>query len=244
MAQHKDFWDLTAQNAYVYRNNIVSMKQRTIVLDNGSEITADILFCGTGWESAYSFLSPEDNALLGLPHSPDDDSREESERWKKLLQIADQRVLREHPQLAHPPEYKEPRTSTTTARLYNCIAPLQNSSIIFLGRALLSNSFRTAEAQAIWATAFLDGSFKIPPLDQARKEVAYMNAFSKRRYPSHGAAGDCIFFELVSYTDKLMRDIGLTSHRKGWFWCSDLWEPCLASDFKDIPAEYRRKFGF
>lgn len=69
-----------------------------------------------------------------------------------------------------------------------------------------------------------------------------MNAFSRRRYPSHGAAGDFLFFELVWYTDKLLGDVGLKSHRKGWW--TDWVEPCLATDLQGAGEEYRRKYGF
>ncbi|KAF4627203.1 hypothetical protein G7Y89_g10950 [Cudoniella acicularis] len=145
LAQHDDFWDTIAQNVHIYRKDIVSMKTRVIILDDGTEIPADALLCA-------------------------------------------------------------------------------------------------AEAQAIWTTAYLDGSIGLPPLQQAQKEVAYMNAFSRRRYPSHGQKGDCLFFELVWYTDNLLEDVGLKSHRKG-LW-SDWVEPCLAADFKDIKDEYRNKYGF
>lgn len=69
-----------------------------------------------------------------------------------------------------------------------------------------------------------------------------MNAFFRRRYPSHEAAGNYFHFDLVGYTDKLMADIGLMSHRKGGWW-SDLTSPCLASDFKEIKEEYCKKYG-
>ena len=118
-------------------------------------------------------------------------------------------MLAEFPQLDHLPPHRKAEVPTTTARLYNCIAPLEDNSVVFLGCAHLSNSFRTAKAQAIWTTAYLDGSINSPPLEQAQREVAYMNVFSKRRYSSHGAAGTFFFFELVSYTDKLLRDEGM-----------------------------------
>lgn len=76
----------------------------------------------------------------------------------------------------------------------------------------LSNSFRNAEAQAIWTTAYFDKNVKLPDTEQAEKEIAEMNAFSKRRYPSLEAMGTFFHFDLVSYTDKLMEDIGLKSH--------------------------------
>ena len=218
------------------------MKPHSIVLDDGSELAADILLCGTGWRSTYPFLSNQQASSLGLPHPPDEDSPEDAKLWDSLLESADRRVLDEFPILKNPPPYKKAEASTTTARLYNCIAPLQDSSVVMLGRAHVSNSFRAAEAQAIWATAYFDGNVKLPSLGQARREVAYMNAFSKRRYPSHGAAGDYLFFELVWYTDRLLEEVGLKSHRKGSWW-ADWVEPCLAADMKDVKDEYRKKYG-
>jgi dimethylaniline monooxygenase (N-oxide forming) len=85
----------------------------------------------------------------------------------------------------------------------------------------------------------------LPPLEQAQQEIAYMNAFSRRRYPTRGTRGDYFFFELIWYTDKLMADVGLASHKgKGrWGWLWDDWvEPCLASDFKGMVDEYERKY--
>ena len=240
MAQHDDFWDTLAQNVHVYRNDVSKMKPQSIVLDDGFEVQADIILCGTGWKSDQPFFSKEQARQLGLPHSPEEDSSADADHWTSLLESADRKLLAKFPVLKSPPPFKEALAPTTTMRLYNCIAPLEDPSIVFLGRAHLSNSFRTAEAQAIWATAYFDGNVKIPPLEQAQREVAYMNAFSRRRYPSHGAAGDFHFFELVWYTDKLLEQVGLKSHRKAWW--SDFVEPCLATDFKGVKDEYRSKY--
>ena len=242
LAQHDDFWDTIAKNVYVYRKDINSMKPQAILLDDGSEVLADALLCGTGWKFHYPMFSKEQAHALGLPHLPEEDSVQEIETWTSLLEAADRQVLADFPQLKHPPPHRNSNVATTTARLYNCIAPLEDNSVAFLGHAHLSNSFRTAEVQAIWTTAYLDGSISLPPLEQAQREVAYMNAFSKRRYPSHGATGDFLFFELVMYTDKLLRDVGLKSHRKGWW--SDWVDPCLATDLQGIKDEYRQKYGF
>ena len=134
------------------------------------------------------------------------------------------------------------RPKAPVTRLYNGIAPLNDDSIAFLGHILLSNSFRNSEAQAIWTTAFFDKRMVLPETEQAEREVAYMNAFSRRKYPSRGATGAFFHFDFVGYTDKLMRDIGLKSHPKGWWWWwSDLTSPCLASDFKYIKDEYMSK---
>ncbi|PQE08135.1 hypothetical protein CJF31_00008207 [Rutstroemia sp. NJR-2017a BVV2] len=215
------------------------MTSHGIILRDGTKIPTDALLCGTGWKSSYPFFTSPLSQTLGLPQQ----HQGETETWKALLNTADQLVLTKFPQLAHPPPNLRPTTPTTTSKLYKGIAPLEDQSIVFLGHIDISNSFRAAEAQAIWSTAYFDNKVTMPPLEQAQKDVAYMNAFSKRRYPTHGQKGDCFFFELVWYTDALMNDVGLGSHRrKGWW--GDWVEPCLAEDFKDVVVEYRRKFGF
>lgn len=241
LAQHDDFWDVIARNVHIHRQDIKCLKNGTIVLDDGSEIGSNALLCGTGWKSNYPFFSQEQVASLGLPR-PLKDSEQESKDWTTLLDTADRQVLASFPQLGQPPPHLKSNTPTITAKLYKGIAPLEDHTIAFLGHINISNSFRTAEAQAIWTTAYFDGSISLPSLEQAQKEVAYMNAFSKRRYPSQGQKGDCLFFELISYTDNLLGDVGLKSHRKGLY--SDWVEPCLAADFKGITNEYRKKHGF
>ena len=233
LAQHDDFWDIIARNVHIYRNDIRTLKRNSIVLDDDTEILSDALLCGTGWQSSYPFFSKDLLQSLGLPCLLENN---EIDPWTTLLNAADDRVLSNFPQLAHPPPHLKPDVPTSTTRLYRGIAPLEDHTIAFLGHIDISNSFRAAEAQAIWSTAYLDGSMALPSLEQMKSEVAYMNAFSKRRYPSHGQKGDCAFFELVWYTDGLLNDVGLTSHRKGWW--SNWVEPCLAADFKHVKDEY------
>ena len=201
----------------------------------------DVLLCGTGWDTAYPFFSTQQAYELGLPHNPFMDSREEIEIWNDLMEAADREIVDRYPILAQPPPGCKPRfgSGSTPARLYNGIASLIDTSIVFLGRARVSNNFRVAEAQAIWATAYWDGHVELPPFEQARREVAYMNAFSRRRYPSRGADGLNFHADLIWYTDKLVSDAGLSSHRKGWWEDAD--EPCLASDFRDCKSEYLAK---
>jgi len=191
MIQHEDFWDTIAKNVSVYRSDIRNMQPDSIILQNGSEIKSDALFCGTGWSQHYSFLAKDQVLEIGPPHvfGAEEDVKELA-KWGTLLTVADQHVIAQFPQLAHPPPYFKRPTKTTATRLYNCIAPLGNKTIAFLGDISLSNSFHTAEAQAIWVTAYFDGWVELPPREEVEKETAYMAAFSKRRYPSHGASGN------------------------------------------------------
>ena len=242
MIQHDDFWDLVSRKVNIYRSDLSGTTSNSITLDDGREVPTDILLCGTGWNASYPFLSSKQEVELGLPHEPCKDSEEEGQSWNDLMDTADRQILQQYPVLARPPPGCKPigGASLTPARLYHGIASLTDTSIIFLGRARMSNNFRGAEAQAIWATAYWDEHVSIPPLKQAQREVAYMNAFSRRRYPSRGVDGLNFHTDLVWYTDRLLCEAGMTSHRKGWWEDSD--EPCLASDFKDCKDEYIAKY--
>lgn len=239
--QQEDFWDLVSKQVNVYRGHPCGTSSCALILDDGREVPTDIVLCGTGWNPAYQFFSDEQACRLGLPHEVRQDSADE-QHWTNLMAQADVDVLRQFPVLAKPPTCKSVgEINLTPARLYHGVASLSDPSIVFLGRARISNNFRAAEAQAIWATAYFDGRTSPPPLEQARREVAYMNALSRRRYPTQGLDGINFHGDLVWYTDKLVADAGLTSHRKDWW--VDPEEPCLASDFEDCKEEYLAKYG-
>ena len=227
----------------IYRGDLSGTTINSIILDDGRHVPTDILLCGTGWNPNYPFFSSEQVLKLGLPHDPCKDSEEERQIWDDLMDAADLQIVEQYPILARPPPDCKPinSASLTPARLYHGIASLTDDSIVFLGRSRMSNNFRGSEAQAIWATAYWDGHVRIPPFKQAQREVAYMNAFSRRRYPSRGVDGINFHTDLMWYTDTLTCEAGLKSHRKGWWEDSD--EPCLASDFKDCKDEYIAKYG-
>ncbi|KAI9650211.1 hypothetical protein NHQ30_000224 [Ciborinia camelliae] len=243
LVQHDDFWDTIAQNVQIYRNEVLSYRDGTITLDDGIELFADDFLLGTGWDTKNKLFVDAEVRSLGLSHSKELDSKEVTDFWKQLYEDADRQVIAKFPILEHPPPHRTPTPFTiTTQKLYKGIAPLGDQSIAFLGAIDISNSFRAAEAQAIWTTACFDGNINLPPLEQMKEDVAYMNAFSKRRYPTHGQKGDCFFFELIWYTDALLHEVGLRSHRKGWW--ADFVEPCLASDLNGMKDEYLKKYGF
>lgn len=126
-------------------------------------------------------------------------------------------------------------------------------SIVFLGRLVVGNNFRVAEAQALWAVAYLDGHVTYPSLNgqdtfgtaefraRAEEEVDHTIAWCQRRYLNKGMIGCWFFFDAISYSDMLLSQLHLTSHRKkGWTgWCWDLFGPCRANDLKDLASEYK-----
>ncbi|KAI4206846.1 MAG: hypothetical protein LQ346_000908 [Caloplaca aetnensis] len=208
MIQREDFWDTIAKNVAVFREDVVEMRKGSIVLETGSEVPTDAHFCGTGWDPNYPFLTNGRMVAPGLPHAVEDDLHTAA-RWKMLLEAADKQVIARFPQLAEPPLHFERPRNITSTRLYRGMVPLCDKPIVFLGDVYLSNAFCTAEAQAIWATAYLDGNYQVPPQAEAEKDIAYMAAFSNRRYPSHGQRGTYFHVDLIGYTDRLLQDVGL-----------------------------------
>ena len=158
-----------------------------------------------------------------------------------LQEAADKEVIDEYPRLARPPKYYQKPMTKTPYRLYKCMAPLDDDSIVFLGQIRIANNFRVAECQALWATALLDGTLDLPSYEDMQGEIAYVNAWCRRRYPANGGLGNYMHYDVIAYTDALLAELGLTSHRKPWL--KDFFSPCLANDLKDLIQEYKTKIS-
>jgi dimethylaniline monooxygenase (N-oxide forming) len=242
MMQHDDFFDLVSQRVHVYRGDIVGTTSDSIVLEGGEGVRTDVVFAGTGWDATCSFLSTQQMCELGLPHDRRDGDAEEEQAWTTLLDEADDRVVKEFPIFTDTPLGMKPRpvTDTTPARLYQGIAPIDDPTIVFLGRTKLPNGFFNAEAQAVWTTAYWDGHVRLPPTEETRSKIAYMAAFSRRRYPSDGGDGLNFFRDMIWYVDGLLSEAGLGGHRKSWWEDAD--EPHVISDLRDCKDEYLAKY--
>ena len=197
---------------------------------------------------SLQFLSRDLCIELGLPYSLVDHPSDERKLWSQLETAADGKVLASYPQLANPPPHYHKPVALTPYRLYKHIAPVNDldntpdgRSIVFIGHICVGNYFRAVECQAMWATAFLDGKLALPSVEERREEVALFTAWCRRRYLNNGERGNWMTFELVGYTDRLLEQLGLSSHRKGWF--RDLFEPCVARDLVGLKEEYVGKYG-
>ena len=239
MMPHDNFWDLVSRHVNIHRGDLVGTTASSILLEDGTEVLTDVLFAGTGWDASCHFITPTQACEIGLPHKPTQDTAETAQTWQDLMEEAERSIIADYTVLATPPSDRKP--NLTTARLYQGIAPLTDASIVFLGRTKLPNGFFGAEAGAIWATAYLSGLIRLPPLREAQRKVAYMNAFCRRRYPSGGEDGLNFWKDLLWYVDGLLTEAGLTSHRKRWW--ADWDEPFVISDLKDCKDEYVTKYG-
>lgn len=242
LINHPDFWNTIAHNVLIYNSDIVSLSSHHTHLENGEAVPTDALLCGTGWSSTLSFFSQDLLAQLGLPHSLSHSPSSNNEKeWAKLEQEADKKVLTRFPMLANPPPHYHKIPFTTPYRLYNAIAPLNDPSIAFVGHVMVANYFRLAEVQAIWATAYLDSHLPLPPLHERKGQIAEFVAWCRRRYLSNGEKGNWMAFEQAGYTDKLLAEVGLKSHRKTWW--RDFWAPARPEDFRGLKEEYAKLYG-
>lgn len=95
--------------------------------------------------------------------------------------------------------------------------------------------------QAVWATAYLDGKLELPGTEEMEREVALFTAWGRRRYLSNGEKGNHMIFEMMGYTDKLLEELRLKSHRRGWFW--HWFGPGMMVDLRGVGEEYVKKYG-
>ncbi|KAF2182385.1 putative dimethylaniline monooxygenase [Zopfia rhizophila CBS 207.26] len=161
--------------------------------------------------------------------------------WEKLLQDADQDICSRFPLLANPPKHPHQKIDTTTYRLYQGMAPVQDDSILFMNHLNTGNKLLAAEVQALWAVAYFDKQMTFPSREDMEKSIATWVAFSRRRYLSNGELGNAINFESITYTDTLLEEMGLSAHKKGWR--KQWFEPFRPSDLGKAWAEYLQKHG-
>jgi hypothetical protein len=118
---------------------------------------------------------------------------------------------------------------------------LEDRSIVFIGHIDVGNYFASAECQSMWVIAYLDQKLSLLIAEEQKKDVALFVSWCRRRYLSNGQEGVNMDFKSIGYCDMLLKDLGLSSNRKGWF--RDLFAPAWAKDFAGLSTEFRLKFG-
>ncbi len=245
-----DFLSTIATKVQIHRRDVDRLNPQMVVLapkdseDDKLAIPAEALVYCTGWDPVSSLFSSEEAERLGLTIPLAESDPKVQSHWQGLETDADRKVLSDFPYLGEPPPYLKLEPTHTPFRLYKAMAPVHgasNHSIVFLGKMVVGNNFRTAEAQALWAVAYLDGRVSVTE-SAMQADVAMTVAWNRRRYLNKGQLGSWFYFDVVGYADMLLEQLKLSSHRrKGWF--RDLMDPCLADDFKGLAAEYKARYG-
>ncbi|KAH7034522.1 uncharacterized protein B0I36DRAFT_239935 [Microdochium trichocladiopsis] len=245
--QRDDFFDTIATKVRVYRDDITEVEPNAVVLSDGTRIETDAMVFGTGWRQAPSHYDAQTALDLGLPVPIAGTAGSvERQRWDAADKEAEKRVLQRFPILADPPRYNKRTASMTPYRLYRCILPIQDPSIVSLGRVNIINGWRVAEVQSLWAVAALNGRLPAATATatnkeemQMRQDVADTAMWCARRYLDKGAMANWFLWDCVAYTDALLDDLGLVSHlgKEG------LLQPCRAQSLRGLIGEYKARYG-
>ncbi|KAK7917792.1 flavin-binding monooxygenase-like protein-like protein [Apiospora marii] len=238
-----DFWPLVAEKVYVHRASVKLLSGRELYLDDedGTHFPCDAVLLGTGYKRVGLDMFDESTRMqLGLPYPKSSEPAQETAKWQKLVGEADEEVLRRFIMLRHPPDHYHIHETRTPYRLYHTMAPLHDDSILFLNHLVAGAKLFAAEAQAIWAVAYRDRAFPLPPLAAREADVARMNAWNRRRYLSNGELGNFAAFDSVPYVDGLFDEMGAMAHRdKGWL--GNMFAPIMPADLGRVWQEYLAK---
>ena len=175
---------------------------------------------------------------MGLPVELDKDAELEKPNDKEC--IDDQGISDRFLTLRSPPAYRGAKPSHTPFRLYQLMVPeldIDVRSVVFLGKLVVGNNFRAAEIQALWAVGYLDDQIQAD-VSSIRQKIDETVAWSRKRYLNKGELGSWLFFDVLDYTDMLLAQMNLKSHRQRP-WLKDFFGPCTAADLKDLIQEYK-----
>lgn len=245
--QRPDFYSTIAKHVHVYRQSIEHVSSKSITLaankkNNAKQCTfiADVVVLCTGWSAASPLYSPALAKQLGLPALYAEHNSADENEWHLLEKAADRRIIDRFPMLRHPPLFRKTEPTRSPFRLYKAMVPLADASdrsVVFLGKMVVGNNFRVAEVQALWAVAYLDGKLS-HDMPSMAVEVAETVAWCRRRYLNKGELGSWFYFDVLKYTDMLLTQLELRSHRqKGWL--GNWFGPCKAADLRNLTEEYK-----
>jgi dimethylaniline monooxygenase (N-oxide forming) len=238
---HEDLFDTFATKVRIYRQDVDSIGVESMNLADGTIIETEGIVFATGWQQTTPFLDPSTAYSLGLATELSAADPDEDSKWAALERMADVKVLTRFPLLADPPPHHTSVPRTTPFRLYKAMIPTHDHSVVFLGKMMLANHTYNSELQAIFAVGVLEGTLALPNVQNMEEEIALTRAWQMRRYLGKGYMGNWFYFDIVPYTDALLEELGLRSHRmKGW---RDWVKPIVAEDLKGLMAEWKQKVG-
>lgn len=258
-----DFYDYVRDGTIkVHIADISHLSPKTVHLSNGESVQGEALICSTGWKHRPSidFYPKGMDEQLGLPHS--------SKLAEDVIaEKADKEILERFPRLALQPvineNYKPHKGSESSMalnrpfRLYHFMVPpayINDRSIGYIGMMQSIHTAVSAQAQALWLTAYFSGRLErdgtplqngkvAKPATFDREEIRWKtilhSRYGKWRYPGgHGKRYPDIAFDGIPYIDMLLRDLGLKWLRKPSRW-SEWFDPYGPKDYEGLVDEWR-----
>ena len=245
---------------------MVRLTKDGITLENNQVDQVDAIVYATGWRPSYeTFFDVDQAADLGLSVLTRNTLPEAKSKYQDGDNVAETEILQEFPALRDPPRNVSSMANSrfTPFRLYRYMVPTNPTKypgIVFLGHLAVGNNFRASEVQAMWAMAYLEKfpnplstakasppkirstPLSLPDQPKMEDEVARQVAWNRVRYLSKGQQGVWLYYDLVSYTDRLLEDLGLSSsYRARHSRWANLWKAYVAEDLRGLLDELIRR---
>lgn len=193
------FWPtIHAGDVKIVRDNIHSVKERTILLESGTTIEADLVAMCTGWGDHFAMFDDETKEELGLPAYGKmrlSEKRSGDVCWEEYDNAADEAVTKKLPFLSQAPTSMNAHTNDLQPhrrwRLYRRSIPIQlalegDRSLAILGQIHTVQTPLVADMQSFWSILYLIGATNMPSKEVMAQEIAEWNAWTRKRYLSQG----------------------------------------------------------
>ncbi|KAL7625335.1 hypothetical protein AAE478_004551 [Parahypoxylon ruwenzoriense] len=261
-----DFWStLHSKNLHIVRDEIQTIRGRSVSLKSGSSLEADYAVMCTGWGDHFGMFDAEHKAVIGLPAYTGKDlysvpellavqakvqaQRAEVVDWASYDAAADRAVSEKLPFLARQPrvhraDLLDPRRQKKW-RLYRRAIPVElaargDRSLAILGQVHTVQTPLVSEVQSLWAILYLLGEIDLPDVPAMAAEVALWNAWTRMRYLNQGQKFPYSLYDFLPYIDSIFADLGLDSRRKSNP-IAEILSPYEPTDFNGFVDEYLRK---
>ena len=137
-----------------------------------------------------------------------------------------------------PPDLRElVRDEDGFFTLYRHILPPGAPRLGFIGYASSIGNTVTSEVCAHWLAAAFQGEIELPARETMHAEIEKVKAWSAEVFP-RAEDGHLIAVHFIAFTDQLLRDMGVSTHRAGNI-VAEYFGRCHAERFAGIGAERR-----
>lgn len=225
----------------VHRADIEEVHEESVLLSIGEEVKADILILATGYKLTPNIkflpdsLTPENIGITTPEEQPEKKKAATKELVTKYPVLAEQLS-----NLTHPSEQ-----DSKSYLLYHASIPphfLKSRNFAYAGLAISLRGLMVYEIQALWLLAYLEDklTLPLPTEEEAEWEAIRRTMFYKLRAGQGiGGRSTDMAFEILPFTDTLMRELGLKERRKGGW--KEVGEWYGVRDYRGLVEEWVEK---
>jgi dimethylaniline monooxygenase (N-oxide forming) len=262
---------------HIHRASVRSFSKGKIHFSDGQIVPCDAAVFATGWQiNQPTIFGPSLLPDLGLPFDLKNEDPETAKYWNTLDQASKSKLRPLFPMLANLPpevveydlEHNRPVT-TTPFRLFRGMVPPKlaargDRSLIMLGLLINTNVPIYAEVSSLWGIAYLENlpfspltSYMLSDERAMNEDISLLEEWNVLRFRDKAAKYLDGSIEIQSFTDLLMKDMGLRSDRKKWAaerggkrgifglrtWVKEWFTPYRGMDYRGMVEEYKTTWG-